>query len=151
MNTTRRGFLGAMLAAAAAPAFVKASNLMPIVAPKQEIILPTLDLHLPGGALQAGIYTASMYVKTPDGVWEHLSRTFKVGDNARTVKLQLPSKDPMVWGLQLEAKRGLQIGQQPPEASIVVSDGGIRMDPIQTPYMPGERIGMSRHTVEDLR
>ena len=37
--TTRRGFLGAMLAAAMAPAIVKASSLMPIYVPK--IILPT--------------------------------------------------------------------------------------------------------------
>lgn len=38
MELTRRGFLGAMLAAAAAPAIVKASNLMPIYVPK--IITP---------------------------------------------------------------------------------------------------------------
>lgn len=34
----RRGFLGAMLAAAAAPAIVRASSLMPIYVPPQEIL-----------------------------------------------------------------------------------------------------------------
>jgi len=34
MNPTRRGFLGAMLAAAAAPAIVKADSLMKVVVPK---------------------------------------------------------------------------------------------------------------------
>jgi hypothetical protein len=37
--TTRRGFLGALLAAAVAPAIVRASSLMPIYVPK--IILPS--------------------------------------------------------------------------------------------------------------
>lgn len=36
----RRGFLGAMLAAATAPAFVRAESLMKIAVPKKEIILP---------------------------------------------------------------------------------------------------------------
>lgn len=36
----RRGFLQAMLAAAAAPAIVKAETLMKIMVPKQELILP---------------------------------------------------------------------------------------------------------------
>ena len=35
----RRGFLGVMLAAASAPAIVKAENLMKIVVPKKEIVL----------------------------------------------------------------------------------------------------------------
>ncbi len=40
MTMTRRGFLGAMLAAGSAPAFVRAESLMKIVVPKKEIILP---------------------------------------------------------------------------------------------------------------
>lgn len=36
----RRGFLGAMLGAMAAPAIVKAENLMRVVAPTREIIVP---------------------------------------------------------------------------------------------------------------
>lgn len=36
----RRGFLGAMLGAMAAPAIVKAENLMKIVVPKKEIVFP---------------------------------------------------------------------------------------------------------------
>lgn len=42
--TTRRGFIGAMLAGAMAPAIVKASSLMPIYVPK--VILPSyMTLH----------------------------------------------------------------------------------------------------------
>lgn len=36
----RRGFLGAMLGAMAAPAIVRAESLMKIVVPRKEIILP---------------------------------------------------------------------------------------------------------------
>ena len=39
--TNRRGFLGAMFAAAAAPAIVRAESLMKIYVPPQEILLPT--------------------------------------------------------------------------------------------------------------
>jgi hypothetical protein len=38
--TTRRGFLGLILASAAAPAIVRASSLMPIVVPKPELVVP---------------------------------------------------------------------------------------------------------------
>jgi hypothetical protein len=41
--TNRRGFLGAMFAAAAAPAIVRAESLMKIYVPPQEILLPTLE------------------------------------------------------------------------------------------------------------
>jgi len=41
--TDRRGFLGAMLAAAMAPAIVRAESLMKIYVPPQEILLPTLE------------------------------------------------------------------------------------------------------------
>jgi hypothetical protein len=41
--TDRRGFLGAMFAAAAAPAIVRAESLMKIYVPPQEILLPTLE------------------------------------------------------------------------------------------------------------
>ena len=38
-TASRRSFLGAMLAAAVAPAFVRSSSLMKLVAPSEEIIL----------------------------------------------------------------------------------------------------------------
>ena len=37
----RRGFLGSMLAACAATAIVRAENLMRIVVPRQELLLPS--------------------------------------------------------------------------------------------------------------
>lgn len=40
--TTRRGFLGALLTAAAAPAIVRAGSLMPIYVPAQRIVTPLL-------------------------------------------------------------------------------------------------------------
>jgi hypothetical protein len=39
--TNRRGFLGSIFAAAAAPVFVRAESLMKIYVPPQEIVLPT--------------------------------------------------------------------------------------------------------------
>ena len=39
--TNRRGFLGSIFAAAAAPVFVRAESLMKIYVPPQEILLPT--------------------------------------------------------------------------------------------------------------
>jgi Rieske Fe-S protein len=45
--TTRRGFLGAMLAAAVAPAFVKADILMPV----RKIIVPSAEIIAPGPIL----------------------------------------------------------------------------------------------------
>jgi hypothetical protein len=43
--TTRRGFLGAMLAAAAAPAIVRAASLMPIWVPPAPKILTLAEAH----------------------------------------------------------------------------------------------------------
>lgn len=145
MNTTRRGFLGAMLAAAAAPAFVRADSLMQIVVPKQEIILPTLNILIPEGA-GAGVYTASMWVKASGGEWERIVKTVTVGEQGRAFKMELPHKDPLVWGVQLEMPKDRPVSAPP--ISFAASDGVLRMDETQNPYMPGERIGMSRHTVE---
>ena len=44
----RRGFLGAMLGAMAAPAIVRAESLMKIAVPKKEIILPSLAADFDG-------------------------------------------------------------------------------------------------------
>lgn len=41
---TRRNFLKTMLAACAAPAIVKASSLMPIFVPKQELVYPEFKI-----------------------------------------------------------------------------------------------------------
>lgn len=51
--STRRGFLGALLAAAAAPAIVRADSLMKIVAPRQGLILWGDGIHDDAAALQA--------------------------------------------------------------------------------------------------
>lgn len=53
-TTTRRGFLGAILAAAAAPAIIKAGSLMPIYVPKPEILTLWGDgIHDDTAALRA--------------------------------------------------------------------------------------------------
>jgi hypothetical protein len=52
--TTRRGFLGAMLAAAAAPAIIRPASLMPIYIPKPRILTLWGDgIHDDTAALQA--------------------------------------------------------------------------------------------------
>ena len=66
--TSRRGFLAAMFAAAAAPAIVRAESLMKIVVPKQEIILPAQF------NMGTDDFTIEAWVK-PDGEWHHHSMT----------------------------------------------------------------------------
>lgn len=67
--TSRRGFLAAMFAAAAAPAFVKAESLMKIVVPKKEIVL--LDDFVTG--IGTGDFTAEMHVSKDGMGWNHLA------------------------------------------------------------------------------
>lgn len=50
----RRSFLGAMLAAAAAPAIVKADNLMKIVVPSKELFVPSQEIAAPAYSLVIG-------------------------------------------------------------------------------------------------
>lgn len=65
---SRRGFLGAMLAAAAAPAIVKASSLMPISAPK--LLLPdsVWGVALPKGDVTIEGWAAPGLL---EGGWHH--------------------------------------------------------------------------------
>jgi hypothetical protein len=137
INTSRRGFLGAMLAAAVAPAFVRADSLMQLVVPNKEIILPSLELALPSG-MAAGTYTASVWVKNHGGVWERIVKTFEVAAAGRAIKIAMPSENPLVYGLQLEANGPLQFPRS--DISIAVSNGAVRFDPQRTPFMPGEQI-----------
>lgn len=57
----RRGFLGSILAAAAAPAIVRASSLMPIVAPK--IIVPSKEIFVPPHDLE-DVFKTKLYTGT---------------------------------------------------------------------------------------
>lgn len=59
----RRGFFGAIIAAAAAPAIVRAESLMPITAPK--IIMPSMEIITPNQVFGEVFYTGDgMNVKT---------------------------------------------------------------------------------------
>lgn len=71
----RRGFLGAMLAAAAAPAIVRAESLMKIVVPKKEIIL--VDDFFQG--FGEGDFSAEMWSKPVGGEFTHLVAMRKDG------------------------------------------------------------------------
>ena len=74
-NQTRRGFLGAMLAAAAAPAIVKATSLMTIWVPKPSILTLWGDgVHDDTKALQSLIdgkdvirMDGATFMRRPDG------------------------------------------------------------------------------------
>ena len=101
----RRGFLSALLAAAAAPAFVKASSLMPILVPNKELILPSVSMTL-DDAIPNSEYTFSMYMKSnsTNNQWIRIVRTMRADANGQ-VKAVIPMKDKeqQVWGLQMEA------------------------------------------------
>lgn len=129
--TTRRGFLGSLLAAAAAPAFVKSESLMRMILPSSTIIIPSLDIIIPASKLAAGVYTASVWAKPQDGQWSLLSKTFTVTEEVtRKVKLELPGDSPFVYNLQLEAH---DPWQRMPEVSMYVNRGSMRFDPNETP------------------
>jgi len=80
----RRGFLSAMLAAATAPVYVKASSLMPIVVPKTELILPK---HYYAISIKDGVpftdYTFSAWTKHAgtNGEWEFIKKTVTTDEN----------------------------------------------------------------------
>jgi hypothetical protein len=125
---------------------VRSESLMKIMVPRQEIILPTLNIMVGDtSGLSAGTYTASAWVKAASGQWERIVKTFDVAPHQRrNIAIELPHKNALVWGLQLQSQSlSLQ-----PEVSMAVSDGAMRFDSQQTPYMPGERIGITRHIYE---
>lgn len=65
-QTNRRGFLGALLAAAAAPAIVKAESLMPIWVPATpKIITPQWDMG-------SGDFTMETWAPTLTGKWHSI-------------------------------------------------------------------------------
>lgn len=78
----RRGFLKAMLAAAAAPAFVKAESLMKLYVPPQEIIIPEPSgmafdgcgdyLDIPDTPWGQGDWTIETWLKPTTGVWSNV-------------------------------------------------------------------------------
>ena len=98
--TTRRGFLGAMLVACAAPAFVKASSLMPIYVPK--IIIPSYatlwgdGVHDDQPALQAllagGVVVdrRGQLIRPRNGTIYLPSGTYAVGASTRIDKQSVP-------------------------------------------------------------
>jgi hypothetical protein len=75
----RRGFLGAMLAAASAPAIVKAENLMKIMVPKEKKILTLSALagDFDGDVIVDSSLTRKMFY------WEEVNRIVKEVANKR--------------------------------------------------------------------
>ena len=86
MNLSRRGFLGAVLAAAAAPAIVKSENLMRIVVPRPALLTLWGDgVHDDAQALQALIggqsvaFQGRAFGPRPDGSIYLPAGTFAMG------------------------------------------------------------------------
>lgn len=86
MNLSRRGFLGAMLAAAAAPAIVKSDSLMRIVVPRSMLLTLWGDgVHDDAQAIQALVNGQSVmfggreFGPSPDGSIYFPSGTFAMG------------------------------------------------------------------------
>jgi hypothetical protein len=99
----RRGFLAALLAASVAPAYVRASSLMPLLIPSKEIILPHLAINFPN-ATPGAEYTFSMYMKANGNDWERVERKM-VANEYGVIKenIQLYHQEQQVWGVQLES------------------------------------------------
>jgi hypothetical protein len=101
----RRGFLAALLAASVAPAYVRASSLMPIVVPSKEIILPHLAINFPN-AIPGSEYTFSMYMKVKGNQWERVERKM-VADKHGVIneKVQLYHQEQTVSLVQITSNQ----------------------------------------------
>lgn len=73
MSISRRGFLGSILAAASAPAIIKAENAMKLWVPSQEIVRLN-----PEGIAPIMTVISSMAVLVGDVLADHNNRTFLV-------------------------------------------------------------------------
>lgn len=83
----RRGFLKSMLAAAMAPAVVRAESLMKIYVPPQEIFIPANSI-VQGLEFGTNDFTFESWVKKPsdegmlfggDGQWKHIAQVYSNG------------------------------------------------------------------------
>lgn len=117
----RRGFLKAAGIILAAPAIVKAENIMKIWTPPKDIILPENDsLVFVNGVLQeparefvpseAGYYTLSYLMKTGDGGWQHHQELRYLENTKSGITINFPrhfSKPPniSITSVQLERLR----------------------------------------------
>ena len=107
---SRRGFLAALLASAVAPAYVKASSLMPILVPNRELILPSLAINFPE-AIPGGEYTFSMYMKVKGNEWERVVKKMVADDHGVIKeKIQLYHQEQQVWGIQIESNQPMPQG-----------------------------------------
>lgn len=93
----RRGFLQAILAAAAAPAVVKAANLMPVKALESGVLVPeTYDLLLTTQRFRRAV-VASAYVQDAqralNGHWIRYAQLIQPGD---PVVLKVPKGQSLV-------------------------------------------------------
>lgn len=118
----RRGFLKSAGIILAAPAIVKAENIMKIWTPPKDIILPENDsLVFVNGVLQeparqfvpsdAGYYTVSYHMKAGDGQWEHHQELRYLENTQSEIKIMFPkqfSNIPKlsIASVQLERIRG---------------------------------------------
>lgn len=91
--TTRRGLLAAMLAAAAAPAIVRASSLMPIYVPKREPIWLGADLAM-------GDDWTVEHLQNFDGIWQHVATVRRGGDLKHFVNGEEVARERAPAGLQ---------------------------------------------------
>ena len=136
--TTRRKFITSILALVAAPAIVKAQNIMPIWIPKKEILVPNKELLLPDIEITLnGIQrnsnehvTVSMWVKEQNENWVYHTHTFSpTGDTAK-IKIPLKQRNQLIYGLQVGG-----LSAKPKSLHLnVTQDSSIRFDTLDTPY-----------------
>lgn len=89
MSMSRRGFLKGIIAAAMAPAIVRAESLMPIYVPKQELIIPDQTLfgssdYLQPTSMAEGFGNEDFTIETwmkpvADSEWKHVAQVRRGG------------------------------------------------------------------------
>lgn len=116
----RRGFLKTAGIILAAPAIVRAENIMKIWTPPQDIVVPSPALTFINGVLQnpkqndeagAGYYTVSYHMKAGDGNWEYHQELRYLESTTGQIAITFPkqfSKPPKlsIASVQLERMRG---------------------------------------------
>jgi hypothetical protein len=104
METNRRSFLKGLGILGAAPAIVKAENIMRIWTPPKDIILPSQSIQFKVPEGQPGYYTLSFHINDGDKWVQHSQQFFSDG-KTKTINFPFQFKrvpSLSVTGVQME-------------------------------------------------
>lgn len=111
MNLSRRNFLKSSGIILAAPAIVKAENLMKIWTPPKDIVIPDITLGLPEN-LRPGYFNLSFWAKEEGSGWINHQQTVHIQEGQTTITFPKTfKKSPTLTGVQLESGFRISSGE----------------------------------------